>query len=47
MAAPVLAHRLMLTGEAVAAGRDASSLVQDLLSRITVPRSPVPTPRIR
>jgi len=47
MAAPVLAHRLMLTGEAVAAGRDTSSLVQDLLSRITVPRSPVPTPRIR
>ena len=46
VATAVLAHRLMLTGTAVAAGRDASSVVQELISHLPVPRSPAPTPRV-
>jgi len=47
VAAAVLAHRLLLTGEAVAAGRDAVSIVQELISHLPVPRSPAPAPRMR
>jgi len=47
VAAAVLAHRLMLTGEAVATGRDATSIVSELLRHAPVPRSPAPATRMR
>jgi len=41
MAAPVLAHRLVLTAEAQA-GRSADELVHSLVQRVPVPHAPVP-----
>lgn len=38
MAEPVLAHRLLLTGEAVAGRRDAGSVMHELIDHIPVPR---------
>jgi MoxR-like ATPase len=43
MAAPVLAHRLVLTAEAQA-GRSADELVRSLVQRVPVPRAPAPSP---
>ena len=43
MAAPVLAHRLVLTAEAQA-GRSVDELVRSLVQRVPVPRAPAPSP---
>ncbi|WP_127782493.1 MoxR family ATPase [Rhodococcus sp. X156] len=44
VAEPVLAHRLLLSGEAVAARRDAAAVVQEIVGRTPVPRGG-PAPR--
>ena len=37
LAAPVLAHRLIVTADAAMAGRDTSSVIADLLATVEVP----------
>ena len=46
LAVPVLAHRLLLTPDALIAGRDPAQIVSDILSRLALPGES-PSPRAR